>query len=50
MNAMIKKHGSSWQVTDKSGKHVLGTHQSKKDALDQLRAIEASKHKKSKST
>ena len=43
---MIKKRGSKYVVTDSSGRKVLGTHPSKAKALDQLRAIEANKHKK----
>jgi len=43
LNEMIKKRGSKWVVTDKSGKKVLGTHTSREKALKQLRAIEISK-------
>jgi hypothetical protein len=43
LNEMIKKRGSKWVVTDKSGKKVLGTHPSREKALKQLRAIEISK-------
>ena len=42
---MIKKHGSKFVVTDKSGTKVLGTHPSKKKAAKQLAAIEISKAK-----
>lgn len=42
---MIKKTKYGYDVTDKSGKHILGHHATKKDALNQLRAIEANKHK-----
>lgn len=45
---MIKKRGSKYAVTDKSGKKTLGTHSSKKKALAQLRAIEISKKKRGK--
>ena len=41
---MIKKKGSDYQVLDSSGNKVLGTHPTYKKALDQLQAIEASKH------
>jgi hypothetical protein len=42
---MIKKHGSKFVVTNKSGTKVLGTHPSKKKAAKQLAAIEISKAK-----
>ena len=42
---MIKKHGSKFVVTDKSGTKVLGTHPSKEKAAKQLAAIEISKAK-----
>jgi hypothetical protein len=42
---MIKKSKSSYKVTSKSGK-TLGTHKTKKAATRQLRAIEASKHRR----
>jgi len=42
---MIKKSKSSYKVTSKSGK-TLGTHKTKKAAVQQLRAIEASKHRR----
>ena len=41
---MIKKRGSHYVVTNKAGTKVLGTHSSKKKAVKQLQAIEASKH------
>jgi hypothetical protein len=42
---MIVKEKSYYVVKSKSGK-VLGKHKTKKEALDQLRAVEASKSKK----
>ena len=45
---MIKKKGTKFVVTNKAGTKVLGTHPSKEQALQQLRAIEASKNKKKK--
>lgn len=41
----IRKNGDEWEVTDSSGKEVLGTHPSKKKAMEQLAAIEISKMK-----
>jgi len=43
---MIRKRGSMWYVLDSTGKKVLGKHKTKKEALAQLRAVEASKHSK----
>lgn len=40
---MIRKAGSKWEVLDHTGTKVLGSHPTKAAALDQLRAIEASK-------
>jgi hypothetical protein len=40
---MIKKSGNKFVVTDSSGEKILGTHESKKQAIRQLQAIEASK-------
>lgn len=45
---MIVKTNSGYAVTDKSGKRVLGRHETKKEALAQLRAIEASKARSKK--
>lgn len=45
---MIKKSGSGYAVTTKSGSKVLGKHKTKKQAQKQLAAIEISKHKKGK--
>lgn len=42
---MIRKENTKWVVRSKTGRK-LGTHQTKKEALKQLRAIEASKHRK----
>lgn len=39
----IRKHKNKWQVTDSTGKNVLGEHPTKEKALNQLRAIEISK-------
>ena len=44
----IHKVGSKWVVTTEDGSRVLGTHNSKKQAEDQLAAIEISKHKRGK--
>lgn len=43
---MIKKSNNKWKVTNKTGSKTLGTHDSKKDAIKQLQAIEVSKSKK----
>lgn len=43
---MIVKHGNKWQVKDSSGKKILGTHETKQEAIDQLAAIEISKKKR----
>lgn len=45
---MIKKQGSKYVVKTKGGDRTLGTHATKAKALDQLRAIEASKHRRGK--
>ncbi len=39
----IQQRGSKWVVLPENGDKVLGTHDTKEDALAQLRAIEASK-------
>ena len=44
----VKKKGNKWIVTDKSGKKILGTHDTKKEADRQLRAVEASKSRENK--
>lgn len=41
----VRKRGNKWQVMNKDGTKVLGTHPSKEKAENQLRAIEANKHK-----
>lgn len=43
---MIRRRNGKFLVTDSSGAKVLGTHDTKKDALAQLRAIEIAKQKK----
>jgi hypothetical protein len=40
---MIKQQGEKYIVTDSSGEKILGTHESKKQAIKQLQAIEISK-------
>jgi len=45
---MIKKSGSKYKVTDSSGKKTLGKHETRKEANEQLAAIEISKKKKKK--
>lgn len=42
---MIRKSGDKWQVTNKEGTKVLGTHASEEEARAQLAAIEISKHR-----
>src|SRR3990167_8541467 len=49
LDMMVKHEGDEWVVYDKSGKKVLGRHKSKQDAMNQLAAIEASKHADMKS-
>ena len=41
----IEKRGNEWVVLNKDRTKVLGTHSSKKDAVDQLQAIEINKRK-----
>jgi hypothetical protein len=43
MNEKIVKHGDKWEVKNKKGTKVLGTHTSRKKAVKQLQAIEISK-------
>lgn len=45
---MIVKKGTKWLVKDSSGKKVLGTHSTKKSAVQQLAAIESSKARRKK--
>lgn len=40
---MIKHVGKKWVVTDSSGEEILGKHESKREAIKQLQAIEISK-------
>lgn len=42
----IRKRGDKYIVTDSSGKKVLGTHPTRGQAVNQLQAIEASKHRR----
>lgn len=39
----IKKKGDAFVVTDSSGKKVLGRHPTRKQAVEQLQAIEVEK-------
>jgi hypothetical protein len=43
LNEYVRERGNKWVVLSKKGK-VLGTHDTKSDALNQLKAIEANKH------
>lgn len=43
---MIRKRNGKFVVLDSEGLKVLGTHSTRKDALDQLKAIEISKASK----
>jgi len=43
----IHKRGNDWVVTTEGGGRVLGTHPTKEKALEQLAAVEISKHKHS---
>lgn len=43
LNEKIVKHGDKWEVKNKKGTKVLGTHSSRKKAVKQLQAIEISK-------
>ena len=45
LNEKIVKHGNKWEVKNKKGTKVLGTHTSRKKAVKQLQAIEISKAK-----
>ena len=45
---MIVKKGDEFVVKDSKGEKVLGTHSTKKAALRQLAAIEASKSRRNK--
>jgi len=46
----IRAKGTKYEVTDNSGKKVLGTHNSRADAIRQLAAIESAKLKKGQPT
>lgn len=43
---MIKKEGNKYIVYNAAGTKKLGSHPTKKEAVNQLQAIEASKHNK----
>lgn len=44
MVEFVEKRGDKWVVLDHTRTKVLGTHDSKEDAEEQLRAIEANKN------
>jgi hypothetical protein len=44
----IKQRGKKFIVTDLTGKKTLGTHDTRKEAAKQLKAIEANKRRRSK--
>lgn len=46
LSEKIMKRGEKFVVTDSAGKKTLGIHDSRKDAIAQLQAIEASKARK----
>ena len=43
---MIKKTKNKWEVLNKDGTKILGIHTDKKDAIQQIIAIEISKKKR----
>lgn len=45
---MIRRRGSKWVLLTHDGSRVLGTHDTKKEAEAQERAVNASKHSKRK--
>lgn len=45
---MIRRRNGKFQVVTSDGSRVLGTHDTKDEALKQLRAVEASKHDRKK--
>jgi len=47
---MIKKEGYKWCVYDSTGKQKLGCHDTKEDALKQLRAVEISKKQRAENS
>lgn len=49
LSEMLKHEGDKWNVYDSEGKELLGSHDSKKKALKQIAAIEASKAAEHKS-
>lgn len=48
LSEKIMKRGKKFVVTDSAGEKTLGVHDSRKDALQQLQAIEASKARKAR--
>jgi hypothetical protein len=50
LDEMLKHEGDKWNVYDSKGKNKLGSHSSKKKALAQIGAIEASKARAAKAT
>jgi len=42
----IRKRGKKWEVVNKAGTKVLGTHSSRPKAVKHLQAIEINKHKR----
>ena len=42
---MVVRHGNKWYVKTEDGSKTLGVHPTKEQALAQLRAIEANKHR-----
>jgi hypothetical protein len=44
---VIEKRGDKWVVLSKAGK-VLGRHDTRAEAVKQLQAVEASKHRREK--
>lgn len=45
---MIIKRRDKYLVTTKDSEKILGTHGTRTEALEQLKAIEASKHRRGK--
>lgn len=45
---MIRRRNGKFQVVTRDGSRVLGTHDTKDEALKQLRAVESSKHDRKK--
>jgi len=44
----LKKNGDKWQVVKKDDGHVMGTHDSKQKASNQIKAIYANEGKEKK--